>query len=174
MSPFSGPQRGGRKRSQGRYALQLLEKQNLKKIYGLREEQLRRYFREARFRKGETGPMLIALLERRLDNALFRAGIALTRTQARQMASHRLFQVNGRSVNIPSYRLSKGDVVTVKESKRAKALFTNFEKRMQNVQPPSWIQLDPANYGFTVVGEPSADQAGVGVDIRAVVEMFAR
>src|SRR3989344_438204 len=163
---------GGR---QSRYSVQLEEKQNLKRGFGLREEQLKRYYREAvAKRDAESGPYLIELLERRLDNALFRAGVAATRPQARQMASHRLITVNGRVVNIPSFRLKAGDVVTVKESKRAKAYFTTYEKRMQNVQPPAWIELDNKNFSFKITGRPVPEEAKLAIDAQAVVELLSR
>lgn len=163
-----------RRRPGSRFSQQLREKQNLKGIYGLREEQLKHYYRQALQSRSETGPLLIQMLELRLDNAVFRAGFATTRKQARQMVSHGLFLVNGRKVDVPSQRVKIGDVVTVKEGKRAKALFDNFEKRMQNVRLPEWLRLDTSAYSFTVTARPAPEEAGIGVDIRAVVELFAR
>lgn len=163
-----------RARAKSRYGVQLQEKQNLKEIFGIREEQLRRYFREAHSSKGETGPTLVTLLERRLDNAVYRAGFAETRPQARQMATHRLFMVNGRSVDIPSLLLRPGDVVSIREGKRSKALFSNFQKRLQNARPPSWVEIDPATYSFRITGSPTMEEAALGVDVQAVVELFAR
>ena len=150
------------------------EKQGLKGIYNIREEQLRKYYREAQRGTTETGPGLIVLLEQRLDNALYRAGFSETRRAARQLASHRLVEVNGRPVTVPSIRLRVGDTVTIRENKRNKTLFSNFEKRLQNVTPPSWLQLNPGAFSFTVQSLPDADEAAVGVDIRAIVEYFAR
>lgn len=170
--PQGGPQK--RRRNRSRYGTQMVEKQNLKKIYGVREEQLKRYFKEARGVKGETGPMLVTLLERRLDNVIYRSGWAATRPQARQMASHKLVQVNGRVVSIPSLRLRAGDVITVKESKRKKALFDNFEMRLQNAAVPSWLQLNRSAYSIQVTALPTMEEAALGVDIRAIVEYYAR
>lgn len=169
-----GMQQQQRRRPRSRYAQQMVEKQSLKEIYGLREEQLKGYFRRALSARAETGPYLISMLERRLDNAVFRAGIAQTRPQARQMVTHGLFLVNGRRADIPSLQLKSDDVVTIKEGKRKKALFDNFEKRMQGARLPSWLALDVQGYGFKVVGEPSAEEAATAVDIRAIVEFFAR
>lgn len=163
-----------RRRPRTRFGQQMEEKQQLKAIFGIREEQLRRYYTLSRQGKAETGPALIAMLEQRLDNAIYRAGFAETRPQARQMASHRLFTVNGRPVTIPSYQLKVGDVVAIKESKRGKNLFLNFEKRVQNMRPPSWIEIVGQEFGFTITGKPTVEEAALGVDIRAVVEMFAR
>lgn len=163
-----------RRRPSSRFGQQLTEKQTLKELYGLREEQLRTYYRRALSARGETGPFLIAMLERRLDNAVFRVGFASTRPQARQMVTHGLFLVNGHKVDIPSWQLQTNDVVSIKEGKRKKSLFDNFEKRMQGARLPSWLVLDVKGYGFKVVGKPSAEEANIGVDIRAIVELFAR
>lgn len=167
-------QQRGRRKQVSRYGSQLKEKQDLKKLFGLREEQLHRYYERALKFKGQTGPTLVSMLERRLDNAIFRSGFAQTRPQARQMATHRLFAVNGKPVDVPSYSLKIGDVVSVREGKKSKAYFTNFEKRMQNVQAPSWVLINPEEFSFKVTNIPSFEEANVGVDIRAVVEFFAR
>ena len=164
----------GRRKVRSRYGTQLAEKQQLKEIYGIREEQLRRYYKEAQKSEEQTGRVLVELLERRLDNALYRAGWAPTRKAARQMASHKLVTVNGRVVSVPSIRLRENDVVAVKESKRSKEVFANFEKKLQNTALPSWITLDSKEYAFKVASLPNMEEAAVGVDIRAVVELFAR
>jgi len=167
-------QHGRRRRQKSRYGTQMEEKQNLKGIYNVREKQLRNYYAEASRSKLETGPELITLLERRLDNALFRSGFSETRRAARQLASHRLVEVNGQPVTIPSIRLRSGDKISIRENKQGKPLFSNFEKRMQNVVPPSWITLNPGAFSFTVTGLPDPEEAGVGIDVRAIVEYFAR
>lgn len=161
-------------RRKSRYGTQLEEKQNLKNIYGIRERQLARYFSEARKGKKETGPLMIELLESRLDNAIYRAGIAKTRSQARQMASHRLFTVNKKAVDVPSYRLQKGDVVSAREGKRKVSYFKNFEKRMQNAEIADWLQVDVKDYSFKLVAMPDADNAKLGVDTQAIVELLSR
>ncbi len=179
-SPGQRPGGGGsgrpqqRRRQRTRFGLQMEEKQNLKEIYGLREGQLRRYYAEALKAEEETGPRIIQLLESRLDNALFRAGFAPTRAAARQMASHGIVEVNEHSVNVPSLRLTPGDIVRIKVTKRKSVLFENFVKRLQNVALPSWITLNAEGYSFSVTTLPQAEEAGVGVDIRSVVEFFAR
>jgi small subunit ribosomal protein S4 len=105
---------------------------------------------------------------------VFRAGWAPTRPAARQMSSHRLLLVNGKPVNIPSINLRVGDIVTVKENKRNKPLFENFMMKLQNVHLPSWITLVPNEFSFKVVALPTMEEAQLGVDIRAIVEYFAR
>jgi len=167
-------QQGRRGKPKSRFGTQLAEKQNLKGIYGIRDQQLKKYYRIALNSEQETGPRLIELLERRLDNAVYRAGMAETRAQARQMTTHGLFQVNGRSVNVPSVQLKGGDVVNVKDCKQGKSYFSNFDKRMQNVQVAKWLELDTKNFGFKVSGTPNIDDAGVGVAIQEVVELLAR
>lgn len=171
---MSGGRPAQRRRQRSRFGIQMEEKQNLKEIYGLREQQLRRYYREALTAAEETGPRMIQLLESRLDNALYRAGFCPTRASGRQIASHGLVEVNEKSVNIPSRRLFPSDTVRIKESKRTSVLFDNFVKRLQNATQPSWITLDPEGYAFTVVALPNVEEAGIGVDIRSVVEFFAR
>jgi small subunit ribosomal protein S4 len=167
-----GPQR--RRRQMSRYGTQMEEKQNLKSIFGLREGQLRKYYHEAHAAAAETGPQLISLLELRLDNALYRVGFAPTRPAARQMASHRLVAVNDQPVSIPSYRLKVNDIVSVRASKHDSPLFENFEKRLQNVAVPSWLALTPKTFSFKVTALPSVEEAAVGVDVKAIVEYFAR
>lgn len=174
MTSGAQPQTKRRRRPKSRYGAQLEEKQNLKEIYGVGEGQLKTYYEAAKKSASETGPELIKRLELRLDNAIYRAGLASTRAQARQMASHGLFTVNNRSVNIPSIRLGKGDVVRVKESKRKKSYFTNFSKRMQNAQVADWLELEVTSYGFKVREEPTVDEVGIGVAIQEIVEFLAR
>jgi len=167
-------QKQPRRAPKSRYGVQMQEKQQLKEIFGIREEQLKKYYAEAIKSKEQTGQKLVILLESRLDNAVFRAGMAPTRPAARQMTTHRLFTVNDRPVDIPSYRLKPGDVVSVKTNKRSKPLFANFVKQMQNVRPPSWLTIDAENYSFTVMTLPSFDEVNIGVDVQAIVEYFAR
>ena len=171
-----GQQRPGGRRppKKSQYGLQLEEKQNLKGLYGIREEQLRRYYEQALRSPNETGPMMISLLERRLDNAIYRAGFAGTRKQARQMSTHGLFTVNGTSTDVPSYRLTKNDLVQIKESKRAKEFFSNFDKRMQNVQTPNWMAIEIDDFGFRVTSEPTAEEANTGLHVQSVVEHLSR
>lgn len=175
MPPLAMRQANIRKsRSVSRYGKQLHEKQQLKELFGLREEQFKKYYREAKRYRLDTGKLLVTLLERRLDNAAFRAGFAQTRPHARQMTSHGLFTVNGKPVDKPSFRIKVGDIVAVKETKRKKSYFLNFAKRTQGAKPPSWIRISPKDYTFTITDLPSFEEANVGVDIQSVVEFFAR
>lgn len=172
-----GGRQGGKgkpRRNRSRYGIQIEEKKNLKEMYGVREEQLKTYYQKALKSKDETGPALVVFLERRLDNAVFRAGLAQTRPQSRQMVTHGFFTVNGKGVDIPSYLLKSGDVVAVKESKRGKAYFSTFDKRMQNVRTPAWIKHTVNEFSFTATALPDPQEANIGVDMRAIVEFFTR
>ena len=167
-------QNKGPRRKVSRYGTQIQEKKALKELYGIREEQLKNYYKKALRSKEETGPALITMLERRLDNAVFRSGMAQTRPQARQMSTHGFFTVNGVPVDIPSYLLKTGDVVAVKENKRSKPYFSNFDKRMQSVRTPSWVSITADDYSFKFTALPDVEEANVGVDMRAIVEFFTR
>lgn len=167
-----GPQR--RRRQMSRYGSQMAEKQQLKEIYGVREQQLKNYYLKAKRSKRQTGVELMGALERRLDNAVFRAGFAVTRPTSRQMVSHGYFTVNGKVTNVASHGLRPGDVVSIKETKRKKAHFVAFPKSLQNVTPPGWIVLEPDTFSFKVSALPAADDSPMPVDIQAVVEFFAR
>ena len=169
-----GQQQQRRPRPRSRYGTQMHEKQTLKGVYGVREGQLRRYYREALAHEETTGTRLLQLLEMRLDNAVFRAGFAETRAHARQLVSHNMFTVNGRPINIASYTVRTGDVISIKETKQKKAPFANFSKKVQNISPPEWLELNGEAFSFKVVAIPDAGVAAPGVDMRAIVEFFAR
>lgn len=170
--PHQGPRR--RRRQVSRYGSQMAEKQQLKEIYAVRETQLKNYYLKAKRSKGRTGAELLAALERRLDNAVFRAGFAVTRPAARQMVSHGYFRVNGKVTNVASYSLKPGDVISIKESKRKKSHFVAFPKNLQSVTLLPWIVLNPDTFSFKISAWPQPEDSPVGVDIQAVVEFFAR
>ena len=174
--PGAGGQQQSRRRRQNksRYSEQMSEKQSLKKIYGIRENQLRINYRRAQRSDQQTGDQLIVLLESRLDNAIFRAGFVDTRPAARQMSSHGLLTINGRSIDVPSAQLKIGDVVAVKENKREQPIFANLKKRLASVNPPAWIRIDADNYSFEIIALPEAAAAAIPVDVQAIVEYFAR
>jgi len=167
-------QMGRRQRPKTRYGQQMGEKQTLKEVYGISESQLKRYYTEAKKKRESTGNQLIVLLERRLDNAVYRAGFAVTRPAARQIVSHGFFEVNGRRVTVPSFRVKTDDVVTIKQSKRGKALFTMFPKSLQNVHTPPWVLLNPEEFSFTIKTLPKYEDAQAGVDVQGIVEFLSR
>ncbi len=171
------PGQGGEQRAQRRrpsdYGLQLREKQKMRAIYGLLEKQFRRYVGAALRAGGVTGEVLMQLLERRLDNVVYRAGFAASRAEGRQLVSHGHFTVNNGLVNIPSYQLRAGDVVRVKESDRSTAPFK--ELKSAGGRPiPEWITVEYENYAATVNAIPTREQIDTEVDEQQVVEFYSR
>lgn len=165
----------GRRRKLTEYGLRLLEKQKLKFLYGgLREKQFRRYFDQASRSKGNTGQVLLQLLERRLDNVVYRLGFACTRRQARQWVAHGHFLVNGRKVDIPSYQVEPGDVIEVKTSSRD---VPQLLENLQNIDPrsvPSWLELDKENFRGKVIDMPRDVQLEVPVNLQYIIEFYSR
>ncbi|GAB4211975.1 MAG: 30S ribosomal protein S4 [Rhodoferax sp.] len=156
------------------YGLQLREKQKVKRMYGVLENQFRRYFAEADRRKGNTGSNLLALLESRLDNVVYRMGFGSTRAEARQLVSHKAILVNGKSVNIPSYSVKVGDVVSVREKSAKQARVIEALQLAQQVGMPAWVEVsaDKAQGVFKAV--PDRDQFAADVNESLIVELYSR
>lgn len=172
--PYKAGQHGsGRNFSRtSEYGKQLLEKQYIKFTYGIMEKQLANMFKKAFKQVGDTGKIVLTSLESRLDNSVYRAGLANSRSQARQLVSHGHFQVNGVTVNIPSYRLKSNDVVTIRKSKEKSAFWTNFKLEVPNTVP-AWI--DAANQKqFKVIHSPLDTDLPVEFNVGAVVEYYSR
>ena len=158
------------------YGKQLKEKQELKAEYNLRERQFKQYVMEtlANAGSGNAAEQLLQHLERRLDNVVFRMGMADTRKQARQMVSHGHFFVNGKPVDIPSYKIKRDDSVSLRPASVTKTLFQNIKLALKKYEPPSWIQLDKEKMEAKVTGEPSFDDIGSGIEIPLVFEFYSR
>ncbi|MBV6502665.1 MAG: 30S ribosomal protein S4 [Fimbriimonadales bacterium] len=156
------------------YGEQLIEKQKLKRIYQLREDQFERYVAEATRRRGVTGENLLQLLEMRLDNTVYRLGWASSRGQARQLVGHRFFTVNGRRVNIPSYQLKPGDVVGLHESKRETVHTKEAVGRVATTNPPAWLTLETQTYDAKVVKVPTRDEIDTLINEQLIVEFYSR
>ncbi len=156
------------------YGIRLREKQKLKRIYGMSERQFKKFFDEADRKKGVTGDNFLVLLERRLDNIVYRLGFASSRTQARQLVSHGHIKVNGRKVDIPSYLVRPGDVVEVDEkSKDIPFIKENLEMaRKRGIQP--WLELDSEQPKGIVKAYPDPSQIQVPVTMQYVVEFYSR
>ncbi|SHK37679.1 30S ribosomal protein S4 [Thermocrinis minervae] len=165
----------GRRRKLTEYGLRLMEKQKLKFLYGgLREKQFKRYFEEASRAKGNTGQVLLQLLERRLDNVVYRLGFASTRRQARQWIVHGHFLVNGKKVNIPSYRVEVGDVIEVKPSSRD---IPQLLENLENIDPrsiPPWLELDKENFRGKVIDLPKDVQLEIPINLQYIIEFYSR
>lgn len=156
------------------YARQLKEKQKARDMYGLSEKQFRRLYQQSLRAKGQTGDMMKQLLEQRLDNALYRAGFAATRLQARQFAGHGLFLVDGVRVTSPSFRLKTGNVISVRtKTKNSPMLAQNIEKH-QKFTAPKWLKVELNQLKAEVIALPQADDAEQAVDMRQVVEFYSR
>lgn len=156
------------------YAIQLREKQKLRRIYGILERQFRRYFREAERQPGMTGENLITLLERRLDNVVYRAGFADSRAQARQLVQHGHFTVNDRRVTIPSLIVRSNDVIAVRPESRGKTYFKNRREILEGQNVPDWLRLDRSDLSAQVVTEPRREDVDVPVREQLVVEYYSR
>jgi small subunit ribosomal protein S4 len=163
----------GRSRRTSNYGQSLAEKQKIKHYYGVGERQLRRYFDSVAHKKGNTGVQLMALLERRLDNVVRRAGYTKTRPQARQGIAHGHFQVNGIKVTKPSYLLSPGDIITVRNREGLLNLYRGVLAD-NRAEPVSWIAFDAETLRATVQGLPGAGDASLPVDVNVVVEFLSR
>jgi len=172
-----GPQRKRRGGNASEYKKSLVEKQMLKRWYGLSEKQFKRYVQETLAKMGKVDDVsaeLIRKLEKRLDNAIFRAGFAKNRAMARQMVSHGFFAVNGKNVNIPSFKIEKDDVITVKENKKKKAIFKDITESLKSKEVPVWLTLDKAKLQATAIGEPSLDEVKPPAEISLIFEFYSR
>ena len=156
------------------YGLQLREKQKLRRIYGILEEQFRSYFEKAAVRKGITGQLLLQYLERRLDNVVHRMGLGTSRAQARQFVRHGHFEVNGRKVNIPSYLVKPGDVVAVRAgSREVPALLANRQATSHH-PVPAWIQVDRENLSARILSHPQRQDITVPIQEQMIVELYSK
>ena len=156
------------------YAVQLREKQKVKQMYGMLEAQFRRYFERADRARGVTGENLLIMLERRFDNALFRCGFASSRAQARQMVRHNLFRVNGKKVNIPSYQIKPGDVITLKEKKHNHELIADNLSGAVRRGLPSWFELDQTKFACTVKALPNREEITMPIQEQLIVELYSK
>lgn len=156
------------------YGLQLKEKQKAKFIYGVLERQFRNYYEKARKMPGVTGENLLTLLERRIDNVVFRLGLANTRRQARQMVTHGHITVNGKRLDIPSALVRVGDVVEVGEKSRNNELFKAMKETKNALSAPAWLDADQENLKGSVTRFPSRDEIDVPVNEQSIVELYSR
>ena len=166
------PRRQSRKVSE--YGMQLKEKQKAKFIYGVMEKQFRKYYESAKKMPGVTGENLLCLLERRLDNVVFRIGLARTRRQASQLVTHGHITVNGKRVDIPSALVKAGDVVTVAEKSRQNGIFKGMAEEFDSLSAPAWITVDNSSMSGTITRFPTRDEIDVPVTEQAIVELYSR
>ena len=156
------------------YGIQLREKQKVKRMYGVLERQFRRYFAEAERRKGNTGANLLALLETRLDNVVYRMGFGSTRAEARQLVSHKALTVNGQVVNIPSYQVKAGDTIALRDKSKTQLRVTDALKLAQSVGLADWVAVDATKMEGVFKKVPDRDQHGQEIKEALIVELYSR
>lgn len=172
--PYPPGQHGRARIKESEYLLQLQEKQKARFSYGVLEKQFRRYYDEANRLKGKTGDNLLKLLELRLDNVVYRAGIARTRRQARQLVTHGHFLVNGKPVDVPSYRVSQYDIIDVKDKSAATLPFQIARETYGERPVPGWLQVVPGRLRILVHQEPERAQIEVPLQEQLIVEYYSK
>jgi small subunit ribosomal protein S4 len=163
------------RRSMSEYGFQLREKQKLKFLYLLRERQFENYIREAL--KGKSGDIISRLagfLELRLDNAVYRSGLTKSRSVARQLVSHGHIAVNGKKVNIPSYRLKVGDKIGIRRESASKKVFQDIDIRLKKYQPPAWLEMDKDKKEGKIIAKPQVEDIEVKTNLNAIIEFYSR
>ena len=166
---------GGKRRSKlSNYGLQMKEKQKVKRIYGVLEKQFRRYFQIASKSKGVTGKVLLQLLERRLDNVVFRMGLGLSRAQARQIVRHNHIAVNNRRVNIPSYLIVEGDIIQVKAKEKAQNKIKENLELSKDRTVPAWLEFKPLELSAKVLRLPGKDDIQQTIQEQLIVELYSK
>ena len=171
--PVAPGQHGAARKKVSEYGLQLREKQKCKRIYGVLEGPFRKYYEKADRMKGITGENMLSLLERRLDNVIYRMGIGASRSQARQLVTHGHFVVNGKKCNIASYMLKAGDVIEVKESKRDNAFFAEV-KQMKVANMPKWLEFNPETLTGKVIALPERADIDAQIKEHLIVELYSK
>ena len=175
-SKTSNKNPGGQRRAKkSEYALQLTEKQKVKFVYGMQERQFRSYYEKASRAEGNTGEVLLSMLERRLDNVVYRLGFAMTRREARQLVNHAHFTVNGQKVNIPSYLVRVGDVIEVRESSRSSVAFKRLTgEDAPLVTVPQWLERDKNALKGTVTKLPAREDIDMPIEEHLIVELYSK
>jgi len=163
----------GRARQSG-YNMQLREKQKAKRIYNLLEKQFSLSFARAIKQPGAAGENLLKILETRLDNVIYRLGLAPSRAQARVLAAHGHFQVNGVKVNIPSFNVKTGDIITLKKSSRNSKQFSNLAERLKKMEIPGWLNFDLKEMSAKVLGQPAAENFESKINAQMIVEFYSK
>lgn len=172
-----GPKKTKRPRALSEYGKELREKQKLRNWYNLSEKQFRNYVEEAlriRHKVENTAAYLIKVLETRLDNVVFRLGLAVSRNSARRLISHGHFKVNGKAINIPSYQTKKEDIISVKSKSAEKTVFKNILPGLKKYTPPVWLELNADKLEGKVKGEPTLEEAAPPAEISSIFEFYSR
>ncbi len=170
--PVPPGQHGTGRKKASEYSVQLREKQKAKRAYGLLEKQFHGYYEEAERMRGVTGENMLALIERRLDNVVYRMGIGASRAQCRQIVNHGHITVNGKSVDIPSYQVKVGDVIAVSESKKDNAIFK--ELRGARIVMPKWLEFDTETLVGKIIDNPKREDIDLNINEQLIVELYSK
>lgn len=162
------------RRSLSEFGSQLLAKQKVRFTYGINERQFKNYFTKAKTTKGVTGNLLLSFLEKRLDNAVFRAGLAASRAIGRQLVNHGHFLVNGKKVTIPSYEVHPGDLITIRMQSKPKSIFLSLVERLKKYDAPSWLEVDKKTFEVKIKAEPQVDDVAQNFNLSAIIEYYSR
>lgn len=171
---YAPGQHGQRRKKQSEYGLQLRAKQKARRIYGVLERQFNNYYNKASRQKGVTGENLLIILERRLDNVVYRLGFADSRAEARTLVRHGHFRVNDRKVNIPSYQVRPNDVIAVREKSKESPRFKEIAAAAAHRIVPAWLSANPASLEGQVLALPTREQIDVQVEEHLIVELYSR
>lgn len=172
--PYPPGQAGRNRIKESEYLLQLQEKQKAKYTYGVLERQFRRYYAEANRLPGKTGDNLVILLESRLDNVVYRAGLARTRRQARQFVSHGHFTVNGKNINVPSYKVTQYDIIDVRDRSKKMEWFEDAQDALIDANVPAWLQVVPDTLRILVHQLPERAQIDIPLQEQLIVELYSK
>lgn len=170
--PVAPGMHGVTRKKASEYNVQLREKQKVKRAYGLLEKQFRAYYEEAERLSGVTGENMLALIEKRLDNVVYRMGIGSSRAQSRQVVNHGHITVNGKTVDIPSYQVKTGDVIAVKENKKDNALFK--ELRGAKIVMPKWVEFDTENFTGKILDNPKREDIDLNINEQLIIELYSK
>ncbi len=174
LRPFPPGQHGRGRTKESEYLLQMREKQKCARIYGVLEKQFRKYYEEANRAQGKTGENLLRLLEKRLDNVVYRAGFAASRDMARQLVRHAHFTVNGQKVDIPSFQVSEHDVIAVTPKSVQMTPFVVARAQVGDKTVPAWLQVVPDSMSILVHGSPSREVIDTQVQEQLIVELYSK
>ena len=163
-----------RRRALSEFGTQLLEKQKIRFTYGIGERQLKKYFEKARQQKGITGDLLLKVLEKRLDNVVFRGGLASSRAISRQLVSHGHFMVNGKRVNIPSYQVELDDIITIRPQSRLKPMFFETANKLKKYEAPSWLEVDKKSFEIKMKSDPKNVDLPKNFNMNVIIAYYSR
>lgn len=163
-----------RRRALSEFGTQLLEKQKIKFTYGLTERQLQKYFNEAKRKKGITGDLLLGALEKRLDNAIYRSGLASSRAIARQLVNHGHFLVNNKKVTIPSYLVKMDNIIAIKPKSRSKTIFFDLANKLKKHEAPTWLIVDKKNFEIKIKSDPKIDDLPKNFNMNVIIAYYSK